>query len=139
VLMGTKPEILCECSWKAFCREPYSADEGAGFAEHLKRRGRFQHYGDGSQRSKRVCMQMMEELIVSDPDILSGMSVIKGTRVPVHDLAASVRAGIPRVAYWQLIPLSRSTIWIWLSLTQRPIHCRGRSVIGFLHGQEQRW
>jgi uncharacterized protein (DUF433 family) len=34
--------------------------------------------------------------IISDPEILGGMPVIKGTRVPVYDLAASVRAGIPR-------------------------------------------
>jgi uncharacterized protein (DUF433 family) len=39
---------------------------------------------------------MTEEPIVSDPDILGGMPVIKGTRLPVYDLAASVRAGIPR-------------------------------------------
>jgi uncharacterized protein (DUF433 family) len=35
-------------------------------------------------------------MIVSDPEILGGMPVIKGTRVLAHDLAASVRAGIPR-------------------------------------------
>ncbi|MBD2751120.1 DUF433 domain-containing protein [Microvirga sp. BT688] len=34
--------------------------------------------------------------IISDPEILGGMPVIKGTRVPVYDLAASVKAGIPR-------------------------------------------
>ena len=39
---------------------------------------------------------MTEDTIVSDPEILGGMPVIKGTRVPVYDLAASVRAGILR-------------------------------------------
>jgi uncharacterized protein (DUF433 family) len=39
---------------------------------------------------------MAEDAIVSDPDVLWGMPVIKGTRVPVYDLAASVKAGIPR-------------------------------------------
>jgi uncharacterized protein (DUF433 family) len=39
---------------------------------------------------------MVEEVIISDPEILWGMPVIKGTRVPVYDLAASVKAGIPR-------------------------------------------
>jgi len=39
---------------------------------------------------------MAEEVIISDPEILWGMPVIKGTRVPVYDLAASVKAGIPR-------------------------------------------
>lgn len=33
--------------------------------------------------------------VVSDPEILGGASVIRGTRVPVYDVAASVVAGIP--------------------------------------------
>jgi len=33
--------------------------------------------------------------VTEDPDILGGMPVIKGTRVPVYDVAASVAAGIP--------------------------------------------
>jgi uncharacterized protein (DUF433 family) len=37
------------------------------------------------------------EMIVSDPEMLDGMPVIKGTRFPVYDLAASIQAGIPRV------------------------------------------
>jgi uncharacterized protein (DUF433 family) len=37
-----------------------------------------------------------DDTIVSDPEILGGMPVIKGTRVLVYDLAASVQAGIPR-------------------------------------------
>jgi uncharacterized protein (DUF433 family) len=39
---------------------------------------------------------MVEDAIVSDPEILDGMPVIKGTRVPVYDLAASAKAGIPQ-------------------------------------------
>jgi uncharacterized protein (DUF433 family) len=39
---------------------------------------------------------MVDDAIISDPEILWGMPVIKGTRVPVYDLAASVKAGIPR-------------------------------------------
>lgn len=34
------------------------------------------------------------KIVVSDPEILSGTPVIKGTRVPVYDVAASVAAGI---------------------------------------------
>ena len=34
-------------------------------------------------------------MVESDPGILGGTAVIKGTRVPVHDVAASVDAGIP--------------------------------------------
>lgn len=34
-------------------------------------------------------------LVVSDPGILGGTPVIKGTRIPVHGVAASVAAGVP--------------------------------------------
>jgi uncharacterized protein (DUF433 family) len=34
-------------------------------------------------------------LVATDPDILGGTPVIRGTRVPVYDVAASVAAGIP--------------------------------------------
>jgi len=34
-------------------------------------------------------------MVVSDPEILSGTPVIRGTRVPVYDVAASVASGIP--------------------------------------------
>jgi uncharacterized protein (DUF433 family) len=41
--------------------------------------------------------------VTEDPDILGGTPVIKGTRVPVHDVAASAAAGLPlsriKVAY----------------------------------------
>ena len=39
---------------------------------------------------------MADDTIISNPEILGGMPVIKGTRVPVYDLAASMNAGIPR-------------------------------------------
>jgi uncharacterized protein (DUF433 family) len=41
-------------------------------------------------RLERACAQ-----VTADPEILSGTPVIKGTRVPVYDVAASVAAGIP--------------------------------------------
>jgi uncharacterized protein (DUF433 family) len=34
--------------------------------------------------------------VVSSPEVLGGTPVIRGTRVPVYDVAASVAAGIPR-------------------------------------------
>jgi uncharacterized protein (DUF433 family) len=34
-------------------------------------------------------------LVTSDPDVLGGTPVILGTRIPVHDVAASVAAGLP--------------------------------------------
>ena len=33
--------------------------------------------------------------MVEDPDILGGTPVIRNTRVPVHDVAVSVAAGLP--------------------------------------------
>lgn len=36
-----------------------------------------------------------QDIVVMDPEILSGTPVICGTRVPVYDVAASVAAGIP--------------------------------------------
>lgn len=38
-------------------------------------------------------LQAARSMVVSDPEILGGMPVIRGTRVPVHDVAASVEAG----------------------------------------------
>ncbi|WP_446745613.1 DUF433 domain-containing protein [Silvibacterium acidisoli] len=43
-------------------------------------------------------MDRLEEaraIVVEDPEILSGTPVIKGTRVPVHDIAALFDAGTP--------------------------------------------
>jgi uncharacterized protein (DUF433 family) len=34
-------------------------------------------------------------LVVEDPEILGGTPIIRNTRVPVHDVAASVTAGLP--------------------------------------------
>lgn len=36
-----------------------------------------------------------KDVVVMDPEILSGTPVIRGTRVPVYDIAASVTIGIP--------------------------------------------
>jgi uncharacterized protein (DUF433 family) len=35
------------------------------------------------------------ENVVSDPDVLGGTPVMRGTRVPVYDVAASIAAGLP--------------------------------------------
>jgi uncharacterized protein (DUF433 family) len=35
------------------------------------------------------------QMVIEDPEILSGTLVIKGTRVPVYDIAAAVDAGTP--------------------------------------------
>ena len=40
-------------------------------------------------------LEEAREMVVEDPEILSGTPVIKGTRVPVHRVAASFNAGAP--------------------------------------------
>jgi len=45
-----------------------------------------------SDRFKRL--SEARAIVATDPDILSGTPVIRGTRIPVHDIAASVRAGV---------------------------------------------
>ena len=40
-------------------------------------------------------LQAAREIVVSDPEILGGIPVVKGTRVPVHQVAAAVAAGTP--------------------------------------------
>jgi uncharacterized protein (DUF433 family) len=70
---------------------------------------------------------LVHDLVTSDPEILDGTPVIKGTRVLVYDLAACVTAGISRdrtlaayhtieehhldvpVAYAKANPLQRQT------------------------------
>jgi uncharacterized protein (DUF433 family) len=39
-------------------------------------------------------LQSARDMVVRDPEILSGTPVIRGTRVPIYDVAASVAAGI---------------------------------------------
>lgn len=45
-----------------------------------------------------------EEMVVTSSDILGGTPVIKGTRVPVQDVAASVEAGIPKLRIMAAYP-----------------------------------
>jgi uncharacterized protein (DUF433 family) len=38
-------------------------------------------------------LRRARELVVKDPEVLGGMTVVRGTRVPVYDIAASLHAG----------------------------------------------
>jgi uncharacterized protein (DUF433 family) len=55
----------------------------------------------GVEKEKNPRHQKLAELgearalVVEDPDILGGTAVIRNTRVPVYDVAASVAAGLP--------------------------------------------
>lgn len=53
---------------------------------------------DGYVRAAIEGMERLKaarEIVVNDQDILSGTLVIRGTRIPVHDVAAAVAAGTP--------------------------------------------
>jgi uncharacterized protein (DUF433 family) len=46
-------------------------------------------------RDRLARLEGARAMVVSSPEILSGAPVIRGTRVPVYDVAASVAADIP--------------------------------------------
>ena len=47
-----------------------------------------------SDTSKRLSeLRRAQEMVVKDPEILGGTPVVRGSRVPVHDVAASLDAG----------------------------------------------
>ncbi|HEX7887325.1 MAG TPA: DUF433 domain-containing protein [Phenylobacterium sp.] len=43
--------------------------------------------------ARRAALLRARALVVEDPEILGGTPVIRGTRIPVYDVAASMRAG----------------------------------------------
>ena len=49
---------------------------------------------DADDRSTRL--GAAQDMVVEDPSILGGTPVIRGTRIPVYDVVASVAAGLPR-------------------------------------------
>lgn len=46
-------------------------------------------------RERMERLAAARDMVVTDPEILGGTPVIRGTRIPVYDVAASVAAGIP--------------------------------------------
>lgn len=55
-----------------------------------------------SERFERLTAA--RNLVTSDPEILGGTPVIRGTRIPVHDVAASSSAGIPDARLLEAYP-----------------------------------
>ncbi len=45
---------------------------------------------------RRAKLAQARKMVVEDPDILSGTPVIRGTRIPVYDVAASAATNLPR-------------------------------------------
>ena len=62
-------------------------------------------------------LQKAEAIIVQDPLILSGVPVVRGTRIPVHDIAASIDAKIPlariRAAYPSIGSEEIEIVYLW--------------------------
>jgi uncharacterized protein (DUF433 family) len=46
-------------------------------------------------RKRLAKLAKARALVIEDPEILEGTPVIRGTRIPVYDIAASVAAGLP--------------------------------------------
>ncbi len=44
------------------------------------------------------------KLVVEDEEILSGTPIIRGTRIPVHDVAAVLRSGVSREGILRMYP-----------------------------------
>ena len=49
-------------------------------------------------------LRKAQEIVVEDPEILSGTPVIRGTRIPVHDVASLVDAGTPLQELSEIYP-----------------------------------
>ncbi|HEV2133183.1 MAG TPA: DUF433 domain-containing protein [Terracidiphilus sp.] len=65
-------------------------------------------------------------MVVEDPEILSGTPVIRGTRIPVHDVAAQVEAGVPMEEILEMYPLiSRAQVEL-ASIYAKAVPQRGR-------------
>ncbi len=47
-----------------------------------------------SAEDRHAKLAAAREMVAEDPDILGGTPVVRGTRIPVHDVAASVAAGL---------------------------------------------
>jgi uncharacterized protein (DUF433 family) len=63
----------------------------------IEDRGVTVHFSDiwKGVNSRLHQLQKAREMVVEDPEILSGTPVIRGTRVPVYDIASAVDSGTP--------------------------------------------
>ncbi len=49
-------------------------------------------------------LRKAQEMVIEDPEILRGTPVIRGTRIPVHDVASLVEAGTPLQELLEIYP-----------------------------------
>jgi uncharacterized protein (DUF433 family) len=67
-----------------------------------------------------------QEIVVEDPEILSGTPVIRGTRIPVHDVASLVDAGTPFQELLEIYPTLTQSQFDLASIYAKANPQRGR-------------
>lgn len=66
------------------------------------------------------------KMVVEDPEVLSGTPVVRGTRIPVHDVAAQVEAGVPREEIFEMYPHLNAAQVELASIYAKAVPQRGR-------------
>ena len=55
-------------------------------------------------RRKRTALERAKKMVTIDPDVLNGTPCLKGTRIPVHDIAAMIANGDEKSAVLKAYP-----------------------------------
>jgi uncharacterized protein (DUF433 family) len=71
-------------------------------------------------------LKKAQEMVVEDPEIMSGIPVVKGTRIPVYDVASLVDAGTPTAELLELYPRLKKEQFELASLYAKANPQRGR-------------
>ena len=71
-------------------------------------------------------LRKAQEIVVEDPEILSGTPVIRGTRIPVHDVASLVDAGTPLQELLEIYPTLAQSQFELASIYAKANPQRGR-------------
>jgi uncharacterized protein (DUF433 family) len=71
-------------------------------------------------------LKRAKEMVVEDPEILSGTPVIKGTRVPVHQIGALYDSGVPKGKILRSYPSLKDWQIELSSIYSRAVPQRGR-------------
>jgi uncharacterized protein (DUF433 family) len=71
-------------------------------------------------------LRKAQEIVVEDPQILSGTPVIRGTRIPVHDVASLVDAGTPLQELLEIYPTLTQSQFELASIYAKANPQRGR-------------
>jgi uncharacterized protein (DUF433 family) len=71
-------------------------------------------------------LKKAREMVIEDPEILSGTPIIKGTRVPVYDIAAALDSGTPVARILKSYPSLKDWQVELASVYARAVPPRGR-------------